>query len=182
MAKGLEPDEQLFMEQLFITRERIIYKTARKYTSSEFDAEEAVQDALERLMSSVTTLQSLSEAAQTAYLVVAVKNAAINCGKKTAKDRKNGKYLSEIEQELPSPDAKGGMDEVLIEQEVLAGLRAGWCKLDESSRSLLEQKYILKMTDREMAHLAGVKEASIRMMLTRARGKLLSQVKEGDAV
>lgn len=180
MVKGLDPDEQLFVERLFIARERVIYKTARKYTSSEYDAEEAVQDAMERLMSSVTTLQSLSEAAQTAYLVVAVKNAAINCGRKAAKDRKNSKYLSEIEYEMPSPDAKSGIDEVLIEQDALDRIRASWCKLDEISRSLLEQKYILNMTDMEMACLAGVKESSIRMMLTRARGKLLVQVKEGD--
>lgn len=182
MVKGLEPDEQLFMEKLFIERKEIFYKAARKYTSSEYDAEDVIHEALERVMANVVTIRGLNEAAQTAYVVIAIKNTAISHRKKAAKERCNSTYLDELGYELTTSDSKSGLDQVFIEQEMVIRLREEWSGLDEDTRSLLEQKYIMKMKDSEIARARGVKTSSVRMMLTRARGKLLSQVKEGDAV
>ena len=41
----------------------------------------------------------------------------------------------------------------------------------EKTRQLLEDKYVLNMSDAEIASALGVKPSSVRMLLTRARSK-----------
>ena len=41
----------------------------------------------------------------------------------------------------------------------------------EKTRQLLEDKYVLNMSDAEIASALGVKSSSVRMLLTRARSK-----------
>ena len=46
-----------------------------------------------------------------------------------------------------------------------------WPQLDSRTRQLLEDKYVLNMSDAEIASALGVKPSSVRMLLTRARSK-----------
>lgn len=46
-----------------------------------------------------------------------------------------------------------------------------WPQLDLRTRQLLEDKYVLNMSDAEIASALGVKPSSVRMLLTRARSK-----------
>ena len=46
-----------------------------------------------------------------------------------------------------------------------------WPQLDSRTRQLLEDKYVLNMSDAEIASALGVKSSSVRMLLTRARSK-----------
>ena len=44
-----------------------------------------------------------------------------------------------------------------------------WPRLPEEDRLALEAKYILQLDDRQIARQLGIKPASVRMRLTRAR-------------
>lgn len=44
-----------------------------------------------------------------------------------------------------------------------------WPQLDSRTQQLLEDKYVLNMSDAEIASVLGVKSSSVRMLLTRAR-------------
>ena len=46
-----------------------------------------------------------------------------------------------------------------------------WPQLDSRTRQRLEDKYVLNMSDAEIASALGVKSSSVRMLLTRARSK-----------
>ena len=52
-----------------------------------------------------------------------------------------------------------------------------WPQLDSRTRQLLEDKYVLNMSDAEIASALGVKSSSVRMLLTRARSKARGAVK-----
>ena len=52
-----------------------------------------------------------------------------------------------------------------------------WQELEQEDRFLLEGRYILRYTDRELAEEIGCQPNSVRMKLTRARRKVLKQMK-----
>jgi RNA polymerase sigma-70 factor (ECF subfamily) len=52
-----------------------------------------------------------------------------------------------------------------------------WPSLDETTRAILEKKYILGQSDSEIAHSLGIKASSVRMNLTRARKSAYEQLK-----
>ena len=51
-------------------------------------------------------------------------------------------------------------------------------KLDESSRQLLLLRYVLEEDDKQIALRFGVKPESLRMMVSRARAKLKTEMKK----
>lgn len=59
----------------------------------------------------------------------------------------------------------------------LSALKQVWGSLPEDVRSLLRMKYFLQMDNKEIAAHLGIKPESVRMRLTRARGRLLERMK-----
>ena len=55
-------------------------------------------------------------------------------------------------------------------------------QLDPKSRQLLDMKYSLEKSDGEIAVELGIQPASVRMALTRARGRLKAIIKETELV
>ena len=51
-------------------------------------------------------------------------------------------------------------------------------KLDENSRQLLLLRYVLEEDDKHIAEHFGVKPESLRMMVSRARAKLKTEMKK----
>lgn len=61
--------------------------------------------------------------------------------------------------------------ELLLSQEKAVALVKIWTDLDQRSQYLLEARYILGKSHSEIAEDLGIKVASVRMALTRARKK-----------
>lgn len=79
------------------------------------------------------------------------------------------------------PDNCLPYDELLIKHESTKKIFSIIQKLAPNERFLLESKYIEQLSDNEIASTLHVKPSSIRMMLTRVRRKVLTQlINEGD--
>ena len=70
-------------------------------------------------------------------------------------------------------------EEVVIMDEKKRDFLKVWDTLPDDTRELLADKYILRMSDAELAEEFGCSPDSIRMKLTRARRKALEMIKEG---
>ena len=70
--------------------------------------------------------------------------------------------------------AKDDAEEMIFRQERVERLHAIWPRLSVQTQQLLEEKYILEYSNEEIAKEFGVKPASVRMMLTRARKEVLA--------
>jgi len=53
-----------------------------------------------------------------------------------------------------------------------------WRETDIEDRLLLEQKYILKWTDQQLAEQLGIQPQSVRMRLTRTKRSIVRQMEE----
>ena len=70
-------------------------------------------------------------------------------------------------------------EEVVIMDEKKRDFLKVWDTLPDDTRELLAGKYILRMSDAELAEEFGCSTDSIRMKLTRARRKALEMIKDG---
>lgn len=168
-----------FMIGLYREFEKLMYYTAQQFASNRVDVEDIVQDSVVKLIQKVETLQSLQRCKLAGYIVSTVRNTAINHLKAEAVISKHtyrdlGNELDEMEnQMLP-------LDELLILADRRDALAGVWKSISETDRYLLEGRYILELTNAEMASQLGCKESSIRMKLTRARRNVLKMVMESE--
>ena len=165
-----DPQDRNFIVQLYLEYEKLLFGTAWKFTSSHHDAEEIVQDSLVNLIKKVTTLKQLERCTLVAYIVSTVRNTAINHLRKAGRIKL---AETDIDDQSEMIDPQLSLDDLLILRERQQKLAATWLNIPEDDRMLLEGKYLLGLSDGELAELAGCKSNSVRMKLTRARRNAL---------
>ena len=163
-----DPDDQLFMKMLYQDFERLMFSTAKRYISNASDQMDIVQDSMEKLIKKIATIRPMNRCTLASYIVYTIRSTSIDllrAQKRTLEHTVtlDDQEFSEIASAAPSPD---NLD---VSAERLMLLKKAWPDLSEESRILLEGKYILGYTDKELAAVLGCKPDSIRMKLTRAR-------------
>ena len=79
-------------------------------------------------------------------------------------------YLTVEENQLP--------ESIAFKHLRLDAIRKIWAQIPVEDRLLLEQKYILDWSDKDLAARLGVQPQSVRMMLTRTKRKVTALLKE----
>ena len=77
MLENESPDDREYILRIYERFNRIMYSTARKYTS-DLVAEDIVQDAMVKLIPKVSRLRGLERCTLAAYIVYTVRNTAKN--------------------------------------------------------------------------------------------------------
>lgn len=157
-----------FIHKLYVDNENLFFSTALKVVPNLHDAEEVVQESLVKFISKVATLQRLERCALIAYVVSTVRNTALNYTKKLNKQRAKTEEFDEVllGEKVPSSLS---LDELMIIAENREKLVRAWKDVPEADRALLEGRYLLGMSDAELAQMFRCKPTSIRMKMTRAR-------------
>ncbi|MGI6027926.1 MAG: RNA polymerase sigma factor [Candidatus Heteroscillospira sp.] len=169
--------DQEFILELYNNFGRLMFATAKKYTSNNSVCEDIIQDSLVKLIGKVSLLRKFDRCVLTSYIVSTVRNTSINHLRRKALEQKiMNPYieLSDADEASPLPT-----DEIISSMEDHEILSAAWNSLDEDDRFLLEGKYFLDYSDSELAEMLSCKPVSIRMKLTRARRKLMTKLVSG---
>ena len=168
------------MDQMYMEFERLMFFTARQYTSKAEIAEDIVQESLVRLYEKVRTMKPMKHVVLAAYIRATVRNTAINVLRKMNRERD---YAADAETDA---FAQADQEWVLNTMMDLSGYRVLlskiWPRLPEDDRLLLEGKYILGYSDQELAEEIGCQANSIRVKLTRARRRALAIIQEQEGV
>ena len=175
-----QPSDREFMDQMYMEFERLMFFTARQYTSKAEIAEDIVQESLVRLYEKVRTMKPMKHVVLAAYIRATVRNTAINVLRKMNRERD---YAADAETDA---FAQADQEWVLTTMMDLSGYRVLlskiWPRLPEDDRVLLEGKYILGYSDQELAEEIGCQANSIRVKLTRARRRALAILQEQEGV
>ena len=175
-----QPSDREFMDQMYMEFERLMFFTARQYTSKAEIAEDIVQESLVRLYEKVRTMKPMKHVVLAAYIRATVRNTAINVLRKMNRERD---YAADAETDA---FAHADQEWVLNTMMDLSGYRVLlskiWPRLPEDDRVLLEGKYILGYSDQELAEEIGCQANSIRVKLTRARRRALAIIQEQEGV
>lgn len=171
-----DDDQRSFMEQLYLDHHASMKRTARKVLHHPEDAEDVVQIVCMALCKKVSLLKEMECNTLRSYIVISVKNTAINLIR--SRDRRpellwgESDYLDSL---LGSQDPLEGNEFFNLEQ-IAMNQVVGQLPLRE--RNLLEMKYVLQYTDEEIAGDLGIKPVSVRVMLMRTRQKLRELLEE----
>lgn len=159
----------------------MLYYIVSNYIFEKPLIEDVVHDTFLKLIPQVSKLQTFDENRLRAYISATARNTAYTSSSKLKKMRSilitddSETLLTEI------PDNCLPYDELLIKHESTKKIFSIIQKLAPNERFLLESKYIEQLSDNEIASTLHVKPSSIRMMLTRVRRKVLTQlINEGD--
>lgn len=161
----------------------IMYKTALNYLSDPRWKDDVFHDAVVRLAEHADRLRAANSAQRAVYAVGVVRSVALNFERRLSTEGRL--FRSGDVGELFAGVSTPGPEEALAERDFrdrrLTYLRQALEELDAEERSLLVEKYLLGTDDETLARRLGIKPASVRMKLTRARRQLrrLIERKEG---
>ena len=170
---------QAFLCQLYERYARLMYSVASKCLPGAPHArEDVVQETVLKLTQKVDLLQTMEEPSLAAYIGVSVRNTAYSYLRKRAAEEKIVLPWTDNMDQLPSPAPS--FEDRIISREQMEHFWEVWRELPEEDRFLLEGRYILRYSDRELAEGLHCQSASVRMKLTRVRKKVLAQMREKE--
>ena len=145
----------------------LMYATIRKVIHDQWTCEDVLQESVRKFIDHIPQLREMDAASRTNYIVVACRYNAIEEEKR---QRRAPFPVGNGVIDIASRDAEDPERQILLLDDADVLWRI-WPQLDSRTRQLLEDKYILNMSDAEIASALGVKPSSVRMLLTRARSK-----------
>ena len=166
-------DDREFMTGLYYQYNRLIYSEAKKILGCDSDAEDVLQDVLEKLIDKLDVLRGLESKKLINYIAECARNRARN----VLKARARGPVSLE--------DQEWSADDDRVENEVLrsvsaAELRSVLDRLKERSAALLRMTYILQFSNEEIARELNIKRDSVRGLLSRARREAFALLKDSE--
>lgn len=175
-----DEDDRSFMTEVYVRYERLIYSEIYKLMNDRWLVEDVMQTTLMKLIDQLARLRGMDERHRINYIITAARNNAISA-LRTHGNRASASLEAQREAgwDLGSDFS---VEETILRGEKIGRLKDIWPELDARSRYLLESKYILDASSKEMAQTLGIKEDSVRVELSRARRKarqLLSKL-DGD--
>jgi len=169
------PEDRDLMTAFYLQYRDYLYHQALKYQSNAQDAEDIVHDALACIIRNLEVFRGLHSQQQLVYAKVTVRNLVYAQQKRSA----HFDVVSVDAFSLDIPVDENSLPEnVTADRQRREKIQSIWNETDAEDRLLLEQKYILKWSDAELAERLGIQTQSVRMRLTRAKRNLARQMEE----
>lgn len=173
--------EREFITQIYLTYYKKMRGKALFIIKDEHEADEIVQEAFVKLIEHVQSLMKIDPIKVPVYVMVTVKHISFNHWNARKKEKENMVYVDDYDLDRWAVDENALPEEAYIHEEELERLADLLPKLPERERILLESKYILDLSDAEIAEELHIAPKSVRSYLTRARRKAYSML-EGENV
>ena len=165
-----EMDDRDFMESLYYSYQRLMYSEIRKILHNSWDVEDVLQNVMLKLINKLPLLRSLGRDQLVNYIISTARNTALNY----VRDKKRVTQFA-FDESIDSLDASRMSHTALERLELIEMMQAvgeAWAQLDEKYKRVLEMKYILELSNEEIAKEFDIGPNSVRMLLTRARNQL----------
>lgn len=164
----LEKDDHAFFQQFYEDNKGFIYYIAKKYTNNAADCEDLVQETIVRLIKNISSIRVLDRCKIAKYIVLTVRAVYLDGERRKNKEKLIFMDDESLEALMAEQLSVYGRDEQISAGQAVKELRAA---LSDRDWMLLEGKYILGLSQEELAEKIGVAPDSVRMVLHRARTK-----------
>jgi len=167
-------DDRDFLEDIYLSYSRLMYSEIIKIVRDSWAAEDLLQSVVEKLVAKVQLLRTLNKPKLINYVTTASRNTAYNY----LRDRRKIVEVPLEDGTLVDIAITGWIDDRLLLQESIKNIHQAWLALNERYRRVLELRYFLDKTDEEISSELGILKGSVRMVLTRARNALRSEMEK----
>lgn len=168
----LETDlDRLFFTQIYALHERKMYAAANSVLHSPEKAEDALHDSFLKVIKHFDTCRTIPEDEMATWLITIVKRTALDIWKRESR--------SVNFDDLSAPDLFVAVDHVedsISYQELVEKIRA----LPDNYREILELKFVLEWSDKEIAETLGINSNTVRSRIMRGRELLRKKVDPKD--
>lgn len=168
LALGDCPDDAAFLENIYHTHYRLLYGQALRVLRNSADAEDTVQNVMLKLADKLDTLRALERNKLPAYLVITVRNTAINLYRQNKARAERRAALNEE----TAADASAAPEAAALDRDAVDELKALIARLPDRERDAMVLRYVHGLSDREVAAALGVLPVSARSLLARGRKRL----------
>lgn len=168
-----DESDREFMTRIYLDHVRLMYSEMRKISDNRGIMDDVLQDSLIRLIGKIDVLKEMDETKRINYIITTVRNRMRNY----CRDHKKDPTISLDDEDCSYRHTlytEDDTEDTIFRQEQVERLHSIWPLLSMQTQQLLEEKYILGYSNEEIAREFGVKPASVRMMLTRARKEALA--------
>lgn len=168
------PEDHDIISEFFQKHKLLLYAEAWRYLSLHEDVEDIVYESLVRIMDHMDKFRSLLPHERVQYAKAVIRNLSYTYAKRQSlytmvPFEDVDTYLTFEESQLP--------ESVVFKQIQLEHIRKIWAEMPVEDRLLLEQKYVLDWSDKDLAASLGIQPQSVRMRLTRAKRNVIHQLK-----
>lgn len=168
-------DDRDLMTNFYLEYKALLYSEAQKHLDIPEDIEDTVYEALTKIIDKMAVFRELKRWQQEQYALTTVKNLSYILLKKN--NRLTIVSFDDLEFDIPAND--GDSAEKTVENKMFQTyIRQVWNEIDIEDRMLLEQKYILRWKDEEIAVFLGIQSQSVRMRLTRTKRSILKALQQ----
>ena len=162
-----QPDDRAFMEQLYVDYSALMYAQALKVLRSRTAAEDCVSDALVALIKKISLLRTMECSILKAYVVITVRNTAINALRKQKRQP-----VADVPLEIiPEPQTRS-VEARFMSQSQIEWLKEAIRQLPARESMALMMRYFQQLEMSEIAGQMGCSESSVRSLLSRGRKRL----------
>ena len=172
-------DDRLFMQTLYEDYHHLMLNVARKILHGIDGADDAVSNALMSLIRNIKTLRGIPGGKLLPYIVLTVRNACYDMLRKQQRHDVHNVFVTEEDLHDTQSDEPDVDQHLIIEAEI-SELQSAMAKLPDKEVHLLQMKYLLQVSDKEIAATLGVKMSSVRQYLTNARRHLVALLDKGN--
>lgn len=160
-------------EMIWHTYRRLMYAIALSSLGNEQDAEDAVSDAMERILRNLDCFDEVPSPRARNLCAVIVRNL---CRDRIR--RKNASPFAETEAEEEDAPPAPSAENVWLSAETADGVRRCLGMIPEAYADILRLRMANDCTMREIAGILGISEQNARTRLSRARAALLNKLRE----
>ncbi|MFM9279760.1 RNA polymerase sigma factor [Paenibacillus jiagnxiensis] len=166
-------EDEVFLTELYEKYYPIMKRKAFEISHDYNIVDDLIQEAFVRLIDKVQTLKSLEPRKQVSYLVQTVQNITLNYIKQ--RKRKTDRTVLNTKDDGVEwiVDDQPSLEEMYNLKEEYRQIGLAIRGLSERDRLLLYNKYILELSDKEIAVTLGIQTANVRSYLTRARRRAM---------
>lgn len=173
-------DDRAYLVDLYNQNYQLLLNEANRIVHNPHDAEDVVQDFFSYIISNIEKVRNVECCTLRRFLVMCIRRRCIDALRKRKTKQKH--IVGSIDHEeyaFEYVDEKASFEETVFNRIAVEELRDAFLKLPDQQQHVLEYKYLLGMTDREIGKILGVRPGTVRSYLARAR-KAVYQICKGD--
>lgn len=172
-------DDRAFLIDLYRQYDRLLLDEANRILRNPHDAEDVVQDFFAYIMGHLETFRAVDGCKMRYYLVLCIRRRCVDAVRKRETIQRHSAGSFDDARLLLDAEAKDdSFEDALIDRLTVEELKSAFLRLPEHLQHILEYKYLLNLSDREITKLIGVKQGSVRAYLTKARRAMYRICKE----
>lgn len=176
-----DEDNREYMTRLYRDYQALMLKTAWEYSQDSATVEDIVSDSCVSLIQHLNQLKAMDKPALRAYIVITVRNKALDDLRQQALRRKS--FVTMDENTLDSLEETTSFERKLSLRQELETVREAIANLPADEQDVLRMKFFRHMTDKEIAACMEIAENRVRVLVMRSRKKLKQMLyREEDGI